>query len=292
MKFKSFSVISLLITAVLTLCSCKNSTDVQSSTVSLNEDTSSAETAKTVSVHFFNAGKADSCIISDSDHYVMIDTGESTLAEELLGYIDENGISKLDYLIITHFDKDHVGSAADIINSVDVDNVLQSNVPKDSEYYDNYLEALDNKKLTPVTVLETLTFDLGNMSFTIDPPNGIYEKNESNNSSLITSLIYSDSSFIFMGDAQNDRLTDFIDSNTAKYDFVKIPYHGNYQKKLDDLLEDIEPKYAVITSSEQEPEQDKMLEILDDMNISYYLTREGAVDVVSDGTEISITQEN
>ena len=98
-------------------------------------------------------------------------------------------------------------------------------------------------------------------------------------------------SFIFMGDAQKERLNDFIFDNTKTYDFVKIPYHGNYQKKLYDLLDNIEPKYAVITSSDKEPEKEEMLEILKDKDISYYLTREGAVDIATDGKEINITQQ-
>jgi len=297
MKRKSLLIIALLITAVFNLCSCNNGTDSQSSTVYFTGDTSSAETTsstvstKIMSIHFFNAGKADACLISDGSRNVMIDTGENTLSDELLLYFNENGITKLDYLIITHFDKDHVGSASEIINSIDVENVLQSNVPKESVYYDNYLEALKNKEMTAVTVSQDLTFDLGEMKFTVNAPAAVYEKNESNNSSLITSLVYGDTSFIFMGDAQKERLNDFIFDNTKTYDFVKIPYHGNYQKKLYDLLDNIEPKYAVITSSDKEPEKEEMLEILKDKDISYYLTREGAVDIATDGKEINITQQ-
>ena len=71
---------------------------------------------------------------------------------------------------------------------------------------------------------------------------------------------------------------------------MKIPYHGNFQKKLDNLLENINPKYAVITSSEDEPEEDKMIQLLDEMGIKYYLTREGAVQIYSDKKNITINQ--
>ena len=193
-------------------------------------------------------------------------------------------------LIITHFDKDHVGSAADIINRVEVDNVLQSNVPKDSDYYDNYLTALNKKSIEPVTVSGDMSFELDEMSFTVNGPQTVYEKNESNNSSLITSLVYKNNKLIFMGDAQNDRIKDFIETNQTDYDFVKMPYHGNYQKKLSELLESITPEYAVITSSEEFPEEEKMTSLLDDMGIKYYLTRSGAVDITADGESVTVTQ--
>ncbi len=287
MKRKLSALTAILLLFSLNICGCQKDNSNTSGSSSANE----AEETAALSIHHFNAGKADACIISEGEHYVMIDTGESTLSDELISYFSKNNINSLDYLIITHFDKDHVGSASTVIEQLDVENVLQSNVPKSSEYYDNYLTALDEKNITPVTVSGNYEFELGDMSFNVNGPDIVYDSNESNNSSLITSLYFGDSSFIFMGDAQNDRLKDFISVNTTKYDYVKIPYHGNYQKKLDNLLENIEPVYAVITSSEEEPEREEMLEILNDMGIKYYLTREGAIDVTSDGKTMKIFQE-
>ena len=91
--------------------------------------------------YFFNAGKADAILLSKNNHYIMIDTGEASLSNEILNYFKNNNITKLDYLIITHFDKDHVGSASSIIDNIEIGEVLQSNYPKESEYYTNYLNS-------------------------------------------------------------------------------------------------------------------------------------------------------
>ena len=103
--------------------------------------------------HYFNAGKADACVISNGNNNVMIDTGENTLSKEILSYFDKHNITTLDYLIITHFDKDHVGSASSVIDNIKVDSVLQSNVPKDSEFYENYLKELSENNLNIYTCL-------------------------------------------------------------------------------------------------------------------------------------------
>ena len=50
------------------------------------------------------------------------------------------------------------------------------------------------------------------------------------------------------------------------------------------------PKYAVITSSEDQPEEDKMIELLDEMEIKYYLTRQCSVQIYSDKKNITINQ--
>ena len=242
------------------------------------------------SIYFFNAGKADCILISNNDKYVLIDTGEQELGSTILQYLKNNGISKLDYLIITHFDKDHVGSAAAVIDNIEIENVLQSNMPKESEYYDNYIESLSKKNITPQTIAGDEKIVLGDLNIIVNGPTTTYEKNESNNSSLIVSVNYKNTNYLFAGDAQNDRIEDYLVEHVDTYDFIKIPYHGNYQKKLDDLLNVVKAKYAVITCSDEEPEEEKMIEVLNKYNLTYYLTRKGSITVTSDGNNITIKQ--
>lgn len=243
-------------------------------------------------IYFFNAGKADSILISNNGKYIMIDTGEETLSSEILSYFKNNNITKLDYLIISHFDKDHVGSAATIIDNIEVENVLQSNCPKESEYYTNYINSLANKGITAKTISGDFAFTLGELNIVVNGPTEIYESNESNNSSLIVSMTYKDTSYLFMGDSQNDRIKDYLKENDVQtYDFIKIPYHGNYQKKLDDLLEAVTPKYAVITCSNVEPEDiTETEELLNQLGIKYYETKNGSITVTSDGENVTIRQ--
>ena len=71
-------------------------------------------------IHFFNAGKADAIVLEKDGKYMMIDTGEEDLQDEILDYFRQNNITRLEYLIITHFDKDHVGSASAIIDNIEI----------------------------------------------------------------------------------------------------------------------------------------------------------------------------
>lgn len=122
-------------------------------------------------VYFFNAGKADCILISNNDKYIMIDTGEESLSNEILAYFKNNNITKLDYLIITHFDKDHVGSSSAIIDNIEIDNVLQSNCPKESEYYTNYINSLANKNITAQTISGDKSFILGDLNIVVNRTN-------------------------------------------------------------------------------------------------------------------------
>ncbi len=241
-------------------------------------------------IYFFNAGKADAILISNNDKYIMIDTGEESLSSEILSYFKNNNITTLDYLIITHFDKDHVGSASSVIDNINVLNVLQSNYPKESEYYNNYINSLNNKEISPITVSDNYELSLGDLNVIVNGPNKIYDKNESNNSSLIVSVYYQNTSYLFMGDAENARIKDYLSTHADSYDFIKIPYHGNYQKRLDELLETVNPKIAVITSSNKEMESSETISLLNNNNVKYYLTRNGSINIYSDGNEIIVKQ--
>ena len=239
-------------------------------------------------IYFFNAGKADAIILSKNDKYIMIDTGEESLSDEILEYFSENNITRLEYLIITHFDKDHVGSASSIIDNIEIGEVCISNYPKESEYYNNYLTSLENKNITPITVTGDYEISLDDIELIVNGPDKVYDSNESNNSSLIVSVKDNENSFLFMGDSQNARIKDFLSNNNEEYVFLKVPYHGNYLKRLDELLDSIKAKYAVLTCSFDEGCGEETLEVLNNHNVKYYLTRNGSITILSDGSNIKV----
>ena len=230
-------------------------------------------------IYFFQAGKADAILISKNEKYMLIDTGESTLSTTILNYLKERNINRLEYLIITHFDKDHVGSASTIIDQIEIGEVLQSNVPKESEYYEKYLNSLKEKNNT-----------LSDLEIKVIGTNTIYEKNTSNNSSLIVEITNKNNKFLFMGDCENDRIKDFLTSNEETYDFIKIPYHGNYLKRLEELIDETSPTYGVMTCSKEEGCEEETIEVLNKNNIKYYMTKNGSIRIISNGDKITIKQ--
>ena len=241
---------ALLLAAVLLLTACSPSEIVEA------PDTSAAADLE---VHFFNAGKADAILLTTADSAVLIDAGEKSFGKTILSYLEEKGITHLDYLIVTHFDQDHVGGAAKVLEGVTVGAVLQSNRPRNSREYENYIEALNSAGIVPVTVRETCEFALDGVSYGIDPPRKTEnQKDESNNS----------------------------DTNQKTYDVLKLPHHGREEPLLDALLVSVKPSYAVITSSDDEPESKTVVETLEQAGIGVLLTREGAVTMHSDGTEL------
>lgn len=249
---------------------------------------SKKDAAEDLEVHFFEAGAADAILLTTESSAVLIDAGEDGFGETILEYLGEKGIAQIDYLIITHFDQDHVGGAADVLEGISVGTVLQSNQPKDSDEYENYEAALNNTGIKAVTVRETYTFVLDGVSYSIDPPRQTeYDEDKSNNSSLIISVANGDNRFLFAGDAQTQRLEEFLETNSVTYDVLKMPHHGRDEPLLDALLSSVKPSLAIITSSDDEPESEAVVRSLEDLGIRVLLTREGAITLQSDGSDIS-----
>jgi beta-lactamase superfamily II metal-dependent hydrolase len=240
-------------------------------------------------IYFFDVGKADAILISENGHYILIDTATEEYAEKIVSYLKLHNIKTIDYLIITHFDKDHVGGASKVIKSINIDNIITSNYDKDSNAYDNFIEAVKDKKMGTTILREDMTFTLGNVEFTINAPlKEEYEVKPSNNSSLIVSVKHNNNKFLFMGDAQAERIYEYLDNHNDSYDLLKVPYHGHMQESMDKLISVIKPKHSVITSSYDEMEDMEVLDILNKYGSKIYLTREGSILFTSDGNNIVV----
>lgn len=242
-------------------------------------------------VYFFQAGKADATLLTTENYTVLIDCGVKGFGQTILDYLAEKEIDHIDYLIVTHFDQDHVGGAAKVINNIPVYNVLQNNSPKDSSEYEKYVKALTNAGIEPVTVTESYSFTLDGVSFTVDAAKALhFADDESNNSSLLVTVVNGENTFLFMGDAQTERLEEYLEGTVVDCDVLKVPHHGGEEILMEALIRAAKPELAVITSSDEEPEAASTTAVLDAAEIETYLTREGDILMVSDGTTISVVE--
>ena len=237
----------------------------------------------------FQAGCADAFLLLTPNSTVLIDCGEKGFGRTILAELEARGIQRLDCMMITHFDQDHVGGAARIINNFPVSRILQSNSPKDSEEYEKYVKAVKSAGIEPETVRENLSFAIDGVSYTVNPPKkSKYNSDTSNNSSLIISVENGQNRLLFTGDAEDERLEEFLSSGDwGEYDFLKMPHHGRWHEPLLLLVEAASPRYALITSSDDEPEDAETLELLEASGVETLLTRTGQVLVHSDGTTLT-----
>ncbi len=239
-------------------------------------------------VDILDVGKADCIVIGTGTKIVMIDTGEVENLPIIISYLTEKEISKIDTLILTHFDKDHIGGASKIISDYNVTNVIESNFSSNSEFYVSYHDTLSALGIEPLKLSENYSFGYDGCKFTIDVPKKTkYKQKECNNSSLMISFECGEKRLLFCGDAMELRLSEFIDTSPQKYDFVKLPYHGNYLENYREFLDKILPTYGAITCSKKNPASPDTLKLLDEYGIEVFQTRYGTISFSIEENEIS-----
>jgi beta-lactamase superfamily II metal-dependent hydrolase len=147
---------------------------------------------------------------------------------------------------------------------------------------------LTEASIQPTTVRSVTEFTLDGVRYSIDPPTQeTYVDDTSNNSSLIVTVQNGENRLLFMGDAEKDRMAEFIPRMEGSYDLVKLPHHGQWENNLSELLQAAAPRYAVITSSEEIPEDTRTTDWLAEQGIEALLTRIAPISIVSDGQTLT-----
>ena len=247
-------------------------------------------------------GKADALILKTDDWAAMIDTGEEKDGSYIRETLEAAGIDHLNLLLITHFDKDHVGNAAELLETVGADQVLMPDYEGTRPEYAAFLSALEAHPETEVqriTGTETLEIPAGsvNTSLTIyaaDDPAEIQDTDGEydNDMSLVADITCGDKKFLFTGDIEKTRIRQMLESQVDwKADWVKMPHHGRYQKKVEKLLEAVNPFYAVICDGGDQLAEEETLDALKKRQIKEWETADGTVVTVTDGKNIKVRQE-
>lgn len=288
----SIIVILLLVTNITANSKIKSTSEtyLKSDKNSVSQNGIQSNTKNTVfKTTILSTGKSDCILVEIGNKVIMIDTGEDKNGKQIVDRLKEKGINTLDYLILTHLDKDHIGGVDSVLSSVKVKNIIQANYKKDSKQYDEYIDSLKKADIEPVLLKDNMNIVINSAEINIQPASkSKYES--SNDYSIITNISYGAHKFLFAGDAEEERLSEFINGNTLKYDFVKIPHHGRYDKLTEAFLESISPQCAVITCSEKKEPEEGVLKILERLNIKTFLTSNGEVVINSDGKTLSVNQ--
>ncbi len=241
-------------------------------------------------VTFFDVGKADSIILCSKNSTVIIDCGEKGDGKEIISFLEEKNISTVDYLILTHYDKDHIGGAAKVIKSMEIKNILAPDYEESSEEMEKYQKAVSDKGLTPQLLTSDMSFELDGISYKVNAPDQTdYGENNDNDFSLITKVVHGDNVFLFTGDAMEARLEEVMDIGTCK--MLKVPYHGRKLDNLDQFIDKVQPEYAVVCTSQDEF-AGSVQKLLNKKEITYYSTCfNGRITALSDGKNIAFTTE-
>ena len=243
-----------------------------------------------LSIHYIDVGQGDSTLITCDGMSMLIDAGENDMGSKVWSYLESQDIEKLDYVIGTHPDSDHIGGLDVVIYKFDCEKIFMPDYIKDTKTYDDVIQTVRNKNYKIENPKVGETYSLGEATFTIIAPNDDYE--ESNDSSIGIYLTYGENSFLFTGDAEEASEKDIVKNGiNIDADVYKAGHHGSRSSSSDELLEAVTPECVIISCGEDNSyghPHGAILNYCITNNIPIYRTdKQGTIVLKSDGKDIT-----
>ncbi|MCM1506512.1 MAG: MBL fold metallo-hydrolase [Ruminococcus flavefaciens] len=207
-----------------------------------------------LTVHYIDVGQGDSIYITSGGEGMLIDCGESGDTDRVISYLDNMGVSKIDYVVGTHPHSDHMGGMSKIVEHYEIGEMIiphidDSDTPT-TKYFERFLKACADKNLSLTEAELGRKITIGDAELKIIAPNSDDYSNV-NNYSVSFIMHHGDNSFIFTGDAEKLAEKEMIESgNLEDIDVYKTGHHGSDTSSSEDFLNVIKPDYAVISCGE------------------------------------------
>ena len=235
---------------VLLICLCLLVVGCANPFVESDDKTSvSTFSGDTLRVNYIDVGQGDSIFIQlPNNETMLIDAGEAYEVDNVINYLNNLGIKKIDYVVGTHPHTDHIGGLEEVINTFDIGSIYMPRASSTSKTYEDLLTTISNKGLKIKTAKSgVVVLDDDNLKLEFIAPNSD-SYSELNNYSAVLKLTYLDNTFLFMGDAETlseDEITYDVDA-----DVIKVGHHGSDSSSGIEFVKKVSPEYAIIMVGE------------------------------------------
>ena len=250
-------------------------------------------------VYYLDVGQGDSSLIITPHlkEVILIDTGgklsfdtklegdKSYVSEGTLSLLRSLGINKIDYLILTHGDYDHMGDAIYLVNNIKINKVI-FNCGEYNDLEKELMEVLEQEKINYYTCINELDINKNKIYFL---NSDIYD-NENDNSN-VTYFNFYNNNFLFMGDAGIDKEKYILDNyNLENIDFFKVGHHGSKTSSSKEFVNMINPKYSLVSvgrNNRYGHPNEEVLDILRDSKI-YRTDENGTIKLQIKNNKVNI----
>jgi beta-lactamase domain protein len=252
-----------------------------------------AQASAYVTIKFIDVGQGEAILIALPEKTMLIDAGPTGSAPKIAQVLQELGRNKIDYLVATHPDEDHIGGMADVISNTQIGTIYAPNKTNNTATYRKFLTAIQNNNLQ-ITLAEAGTIIDQTDSYKLEIlwPKKDANFPETNDYSIIIKLTVGNKTFLFTGDAPTNAI---LNSNPGHIDVLKLSHHGSRTGTTEVLIHKLSPTYAVLSyavdNSYGHPMQ-SVLNALHKHSVEVWGTgANGTITITCDGTTIDISSE-
>ncbi len=255
-----------------------------------------------VEVHFINVGQSVSTlVVGPTGETMLVDTGHyNDDGKHVLQYLQRHDIERIDHLVVSHNDADHIGGNAAVINYYETEAdgigaIYDPGIAASTQTYEQYLDAVEEHD---VTLYETREGDAiqfeGVETQVLGPPEPYIENEGRNENSLVLKLTHGETSFLLTGDAEDDQEASLVEEygDQLQSTVLKAGHHGSASSSSEVLLDAVQPKAVIVSSaydSQYGHPATEVLQRLADRSLpTYWTATHGDIVLVSDGRSISV----
>lgn len=251
------------------------------------------QTSANVTIKFIDVGQGEAILIALPEKTVLIDAGPTGSAPKIEQVLQELGRDKIDYLVATHPDEDHIGGMADIISSTQIGTIYAPNKTNNTATYRKFLTAIQNNNLQ-ITLAEAGTIIDQTDSYKLEIlwPKKDANFPDTNDYSIIIKLTVGNKTFLFTGDAPTNAI---LNSNPGHIDVLKLSHHGSRTGTTEQLVRKLSPTYAILSYAVDNPYGHPMQSVLNALrkhSVEVWGTgANGTITITCNGTTIDISGE-
>ncbi|HEX3078211.1 MAG TPA: ComEC/Rec2 family competence protein [Lachnospiraceae bacterium] len=280
---KKHNLLAILILYIILLTSCSNATPENS--IATNNEVNGG-----MAVHFLDVGQGNAVLVENDGLYMLIDGGDQEYSSFVVSYLKKAGVKKLEYIITSHYDADHLNGIVGALNIFDVGLILDPDYKTDTRVFDSYTK-LVAAGIDEVHPKQGDTYELGDATFTVVSPVD-YNYSDGNDDSVGIRILHGKDSFLICGDAGKESEEDILQSGIPLESTVyMVNHHGSNTSSTDSFLESIDPTYAVISCGLDNSYGHPNKEIMDkikERDITFFRTdKQGTIIAYSSGKGIT-----
>lgn len=260
-------------------------------TETLNTEKVSVTAGHEMRVHFIDVGQGDSIFIeSPNGKTMLVDGGVKGAGQKVVSYLKELGVNKLDIVVATHPDADHIGGLIPVLNSIDIGQFYDSGKVHTSQTFEEMLTLIDTKNI-PYNVPKTgdsIAFD---DDINVKVLNANEHATDNNDASIVLKVTYGNVSFLLTADA-GIALEKEMMQNDVKATILKAGHHGSNTSSSPEFIQKVHPEVTILGYGEGNKyghPHAEVVERLQAIGSKIYATAEaGTVIVSTDGVNYDV----
>ncbi len=199
-----------------------------------------------LTVYAIDVGQGDATLIRTAGKTMLIDAGPGMAEEALCAELSALGVRRIDVMLFTHPDEDHIGGGDLVLRRFRVEKVYLSPCDDDSVSYARLLEAISAERCAVYIGEAGVSFPLGEADVHLLSP--FSASGNSNDMSIVTRVVYGDTAVLLMGDVGGKAERALLSRGVElRADLLKVAHHGADDSTTDALLDVVDPEYAVIS---------------------------------------------